>query len=183
MAFRSGVATQISGSVVYLNNTVNWALTLILAALASLTISDIPSAQFQGVFFAALLIAVFHFFIRACKAYLNVIRFSLLDRETLSQIESGNWIDAVQIIRNYYYNWLSPLPLHQVVSKVLFELGFFYFFAIVLGLVVYFTFSQGTSLYFPLIAIGFSMIEVYFGLFKSPYFRNVEVNELAQRTK
>lgn len=183
MSFRSGLATQINGSVIYLNSTVNWALTLILAALASLTIASSPSAHVLGVFFSALLVVVLHFFVRACKAYINVIRFSLLDRETLALIEVENFHDAAQIIRDYYCDWQSPLALSQVVSKVLFELGFLYFFAIVVGQVVFITLFQGAPIYLPLAAIAFSLVEIYFGLYLSPYFRTVKVNKLAQRTK
>lgn len=183
VSFRSGLATQISGSVVYLNSTINWSVSLVLAGIASFGLSDKVSVQDRFYFQCAIIVFLIHFFSRSCKAYLNVIRFSVLDRETIRFLKNGQHASAAELINSLYVEWKSPLPLSLVLQKCTFELGYVYFFAITISHAAYLMELNTTSLLVMGLTLIICAFEIWIGVLRSPYFRTPHQSTLARESR
>ena len=118
-----------------LDASINWALTLTLAELAFVVNEVIVkgAASVDERILDLVLAAIglggamcFHFSIRAAKNYLNLIRFSKLEREAIRcnfKIGSYSVEHLMRAIQSYHIEWRSPLGLRVIAKKVLFEFG------------------------------------------------------------
>lgn len=121
-----------------LNSSINWALTLIIGVIAFVaqSISGSPSDNILALallILAVSLLMLVHFGVRTAKSYLNLLRFSLLEAATLRHLLDGN--NKAAPIRNsiklYHLQWHRPITNGRIISKILFEFGFFYLFIII----------------------------------------------------
>lgn len=127
-----------------LDMAVNWALTMTLAVLAfTLNLSVVMAdslkvhQRLELLMIIALCACILnHFSIRAAKSYLNVVRFSKLEREAVRlnlEIKPFSPTRFKKVVATYHLEWRSPLKGKTILRKILFELGFFYL-ALFLGI-------------------------------------------------
>jgi predicted branched-subunit amino acid permease len=173
--FASGLSTQISTSMTYLHTTITWAITVFVGVVGAIVISDsFPNGNLQ-LLLTVLFLVLAHLFIRTAKAYLNVMRFTALEKLLLQNLERGDYETCSRAIDTYYIRWVSPLPAWTVLWKTLLELGFAYMYAVIMGLFIYASISNPTRIIWLMAGahcvVGF---ELYFGLLRSSYLRKVE---------
>ena len=183
--FLAGLPSQIATNVAYLNGSINWSITVFIGGVgASIVQSDFPTPT-HTIFFSILLIAITHFFSRTCKAYINVIRFTTIEKVILSMIKDNDYEGAYEFIRKYYMEWASPLSPKTVLVKGLFELGYAYFFIIISAFIWYCIINADYQYNLYIVVATFMAVisEVLIGLLNSPYFKKVEPVELAVRQR
>lgn len=181
------LGSLIDSNMTYLHSTLSWAVTILVGALG-FTISRNSFPDHQAFITSLVLLPIIgHFAVRTGKAYLNVVRYGALEKHILLSLlndkDLNAWIDNRARILSYHCDWSSPLKLGSVIYKLLFELGFFYFFGITLGLSLYILITVGFSWYLMaelLVAISLLVLEIWLGLLKSAYFRTVRPDEIAQ---
>ena len=188
--YLSHLGSLIDSNMTYLHSTLSWAVTILVGSLGFiLSRSSFPDHQ-SFIISLALLPILGHFAVRTGKAYLNVVRFGALEKHILLSFleneDSDVWTENKVRILNYHCNWSSPLKLSSVIYKLLFELGFFYFFGITLGLLLYILITVGFSWCFIaefLVSIFLLILEIWLGLLKSAYFRNFKPDKIAQEQR
>lgn len=180
---------QITNSLDYLHNAINWGL-VVLSGTLVVVLTSVPYRD-STTLPALLIILVLcvHFFCRTARAYINVIRFSLVHRAITNRVLSINAlsseIDPIEAIRTYVVQWKLPLRRADVFRKVLFELGYGYLVFIDLALIVYVIMTTRPRLpAWCLVGIAIVLISVELTVFvKSPYMRNPVPNEDAIRDR
>lgn len=189
--YYSSLTRKINASLTYLHHTITWALTITIAGIGwIITGNDFPNEK--GMLLSLiLLIFISHFFVRAGKAYINVVRYASLQRRItynklgIHESLGANNISALtQHILSLDLEWSSPLRATTVIKKLLTEFGFGYFFVFTASITIY------SLIKIPIILINFAflkgtiiiiILEIVFGLIHSPYLRKVEVDLLAER--
>lgn len=175
-----------------LHNATNWGLTLATTALVIV----LSREQFPDMFSLYTLLITFiianHFFTRTLKGYINVIRWSLIQREIMTLHLQSEVIDKAvaenqlkELINKYHIKWHLPLKRRDVFIKGLFELGYGYILVGILGVTIYVinTISiQTFDLVFIVISVVIAIFE-HFLLIRSPYMRNILINESARNQK
>lgn len=170
-----------SANMTYLHTTLNWTVTLLVGgAIAVMIRSEFP----DPLGFAALLLMLIvtgHFCVRTAKAYTNIIRWTTLERLLLKLVLEDD-LDQRQLlmealkrdVEKYHVRWVCPLSWQTLVYRVLVELGFGYFFVIVIGLTVFSMFNvcmqwwMWAGLFLTLV---FLAGEYWLGGARSVYFR------------
>lgn len=147
MAFSANCRQATEASLAQLNNSVNWAMTLTLAVsgfiIQSVLTADAPYTDFKLLVLIGLELLGFallaNFFARTAKSYLNVIRFSLVERQALRACFeiSGSIYRLTHDTEEYYVEWGNPISIKRTIQKVLLEFGFVYWFLINIALTVY----------------------------------------------
>lgn len=186
------LGSLIDTNMTYLHSTVGWAMALLLGGV--LFVASRP--QFPDhvgfLLLLLLLLVLAHFAVRTSKAYLNVIRWTTLEkyvvRGALAEQEDADWDDVRTKIVDYHGNWASPLSYGDIVHKLVFELGFGYFFVAIGGLLVYTVVTIGRDLIWVLfleflLAFGILSVEVWMGLVRSGYMRSLRPDWLARRDR
>ena len=87
--YYTSLSTTAATNVQYLNTTVAWSLSLLTGGLAVIfSRESFPDENTVFIIYILYIILV-HFFIRACKAYVNMIRFTTIEKiiidESLSE--------------------------------------------------------------------------------------------------
>ncbi|ESQ89768.1 hypothetical protein [Asticcacaulis benevestitus] len=203
--YYASLATTAATNVSYLNTTVAWAVSLMTGALALvLSHEKFPDKPSVGAL-AVLLIVIGHFFVRASKAYTNMMRFTTLEKSIIKSILNDECGDrTAKEIAQYHVGWHCPLPRRKIALKVLTELGFGYFFLIVIGLLIWTLFKSSPEwstcfglwiVYQPkcfssnqdafmglLTGVSFAIpiLEILWMFFRSPYFKNIDVLKIAK---
>jgi hypothetical protein len=180
---------QITNSLDYLHNAINWGL-VVLSGTLVVVLTNVPYRDTTTLpALLVILVLCVHFFCRTARAYINVIRFSLVHRAITNRVLSINAlsseIDPVEAIRTYIVQWKLPLRRVDVFRKVLFELGYGYPIVIDITLIVYVIVTAGPRLAaWFLVGIAVVLISVELTVFvKSPYMRNPVPNEDAVRDR
>ncbi|CCD94417.1 membrane hypothetical protein [Bradyrhizobium sp. ORS 375] len=178
--FAEAIPSHIEVSMNYLHNTINWSITVFAGGVGAIVINEkFPNINTE-ILTSILLLTLAHLFIRTSKAYLNVMRFTSLDKLIIRNTSLGHPEQCFSAIDRYYLNWASPLPVHTVVVKVLFELGFFYMWVALTGIFIYAAIkTQGEYWYLIIASHVGALLEFYFGLVKSPYFTTVDPFDIA----
>jgi hypothetical protein len=179
------LATLLDANMAYLHTTLNWAITILLGGVVFLASrSSFPDLiSYDGALI--MLVVLAHFAVRTSKAYLNVMRWSSIEKHILQATINNadeDWDIIKSNIIEYHCNWTSPLALKDVIWKVMFELGFFYLVSITILLIGYTLYHVQIS-YLTIshlaVAILFIIIEVWFGLLRSSYMRQVNPDPIA----
>ena len=189
--YHSFLTEAVSASLQYLHSTITWSLTITSAGLG-LIISQKSFPDFKSYIFSlALLLIICHFFVRAGKAYINVVRYAAIQRYIIyhklncSPNNCSNGLQPIDYyIKRYHLEWRCPLNRKTVVIKLITEFGFLYFFSIaILGLIYVICKIQHSDLTISIgIVVGIiSFYEIYNGLFLSPYMRETDVDNLAEK--
>lgn len=140
LAYLPANKASTEASIANMNSAINWALTLVIGfaafvAQALLSNQKALTREIGLVLLAMTGLAILmttHFAVRAAKSYLNVVRFSLVERVMISALASGHpssqtGMSSVEdTYCQYVRDWKSPLPRIVVFRKVMFELGFFW---------------------------------------------------------
>jgi hypothetical protein len=180
------LASLIDSNMTYLHSTLTWAVTILLGGLGFVvTRSSFPDhVSFVSVL--VLIVVLGHFAVRTAKAYLNIVRFGALEKHVLLSYlhdKPETWWQIRSRIIQYHCDWSSPLEFKSVAYKLLLELGFLYFFGIAIGLAIYILFAVGPTCYMMAGFVGALLLlalEIRVGLLRSPYFRSVRPDEIAQ---
>lgn len=135
-AYISSMREAAEQSLKSLDSSINWALTSTMATLAFSISAIIENVRMDGDVIGFLLSILgvcismqFHFAIRSAKNYLNILRFSKLEREAVKYAFKTEGADLSKLktaIIEYHIEWKSPVTLGCVAKKVVFEFGFFY---------------------------------------------------------
>jgi hypothetical protein len=175
LAFRSSTSAEVSTNMAYLHSTINWAVTLFAGGFATMLLQAGSSERSALALDAVLFVVTVHFFVRTSKAYINVMRFTSLDKALLHHIAHGEYDEGYQLLHIYYINWISPVAASTVLYKTLIEFGFLYLFTALIAIGAYLHYKTGVDPLITLVPIGvISFLEVRYGLLKSPYLRIVE---------
>ena len=144
-SFLRFLATEKSTAVNRMHTSFNWAFGILSIFIVG--IANRP--EFQKKYLSLFLLCVAfvlltHFFVRTAKDYLNQIRFAALEKACLaclfsirienSEIQVG---DISQKVDSYFIRWRSPKPLGNVLTKTLFDHGFFALFVVVLTMMIW----------------------------------------------
>jgi hypothetical protein len=179
-AFRSSLSSQISVAMTYLHNTTNWSLTIFAAGVGASVVQGRFPSDHSHIIISIILVVLAHFFVRTCKAYINVMRFTSLDKLMLANISTEEPARSYDLIDRYYIQWVCPISIKIILVKTLFELGFAYMWGVLLSLSIYALFYTGPAGLFVLIfAHGIAACEFYFSFLRSPYVARVEPLEIA----
>jgi len=180
----SSLSTMASTNVQYLNTTVAWALSLTTGAIAFILSRDAFPDAATLLVLSVLQVVLVHFFVRACKAYTSMMRFTTLEKMFLQyKIGQAKRVEIVEAIRKYHIGWRSPLPRTKIATKILFELGFLYHLMFIVGMYIWVLVSVDVPLAFVWVAaasIFVSVVELSYTFLRSPYFREPEVLALAK---
>lgn len=183
------LASLIDSNMTYLHSTLTWAVTVLLGTLGFVAARNSFPDQVTYVSLLILMLILGHFAVRTGKAYLNVMRFGTLEKHLISSYlneKSKTWPEIKSLILQYHCDWSSPLSFRYVVYKLLFELGFIYFFGIVVGLIFYTLFIidfQWHLIWELIITLLLLVIEIWLGLLRSSYFRNIKQDKIAQKQR
>lgn len=185
-SYLAHLASLIDSNLTYLHSTLTWAITILLGGLGFVVTRSTFPDRFSIAFLAVLMIVLGHFAVRTAKAYLNVARFGSIEKEVLicavSECDETSKERVRAAVREFHCEWVSPLGLWPVVYKLLFELGFVYFFGIVTALAVYCVARVGVdcmSLGLMGGAIIVLTLEIWLGLVRSAYFHTVTSEEIS----
>ena len=180
------LASLLDSNLTYLHSTLTWAITLLLGGVGVVVARPTFPDRTGVIALLVLAVVVGHFAVRTAKAYLNVMRWSSLEKRIirgfLTTVEEITWESDRDKILQYHCSWESPLGFGAVAYKVLFELGFAYFWGIALGLLFYsLTVVPVTRDIVGAIlgALIVLVVEVWLGLLRSAYLRRVRVDGLA----
>lgn len=193
--YYSSLSEEKQTSIQELQNGTNWSVTLITAGLLLVITSNLFPSFTSLIVLCFVWVVSIHLLNRTLKGYINVVRWSLLQR-TITQLklggstssdrtESENWERAFHIIEKYHLNWCLPLKRRDVIYKGLFELGYGYILVSIVAGIIFNTIAIGLSLYATLLialTILISLVEIVIFL-RSPYLRNVEFSENARRQR
>ncbi|MBI4657258.1 MAG: hypothetical protein HY735_00155 [Verrucomicrobia bacterium] len=181
------LAAEFDTSMTYLHTTLNWAITAFLGVIAVVLARSSFPDRLSYVMLLILLVMLGHFAVRTGKAYLNVIRWTTLERHILKAFLDQSDVGAIfPMIERYHYAWNSPLAVKDLAYKLLFELGFVYFAILMVGLIVFVFCSIGCDLWM-LIELGVALVllsfEIWSGLLRSAYLREISVDPLARKLR
>jgi hypothetical protein len=184
------LASLLDSNMSYLHTTLNWAVTVLLGGIVFVATRPTFPDGLGLVGLEILFVVLGHFAVRTAKAYLNVIRWSSLEKHILGAIindaDQAGWKTIKGKILSYHYEWKSPLTARDIAQKVLLELGFFYFFAVVLALIIYAAHSVGIGVEVVISFIVTSalfVLEISIGLLRSNYMRTIEGDVLARSNR
>jgi hypothetical protein len=139
--YLSSLTLSIDTNMSYLHETLTWSVTVLSAGIG-IVLGRASFPDITGIMILLLLIIMMgHFAVRTGKAYMNVMRFSTLEKMVvksyLNNDEEAQWEKNFKLIIAYHCEWQNPLAFTSVAKHVLFNLGFVYFLGISLSLVVY----------------------------------------------
>jgi hypothetical protein len=184
-SFYRTIAQSVDINMTYLNQTVNWSITIFAGALGAAIVQEkFPNFNTQ-ILLAILLVVISHFFVRCSKAYINVMRYTSLDRYIIAAMALSDYEVAFGAIVKYHVQWVSPLAARTVLYKAFVEFGFIYMWLVVAGLYAYALYEAWSisALVLVIIAHVLMGIEIYIGLIRSPYLAKVEPMEVAERLR
>jgi hypothetical protein len=190
-AFYKECGREVTLAYTTLNQMKNWAMLIAAAAISGLSFGTSAQSYPNVPLFTGVVVVyafVLRFFIRAILCYINLARWNRLQADCVSlkliqrPSKAGADGEAHQSaethlredVRNYYYEWLSPMDRKtQVLSNL--KLGFALLFALPLFFMVWGVFSLWTH---PIVrglaffAIGDTAVEVN-DFVKSKFFDDV----------
>ncbi|GAA3742121.1 hypothetical protein GCM10022225_27140 [Plantactinospora mayteni] len=186
-SYLESLAAEKAGSLAELQNATTWGLTIITTgALFILGRSNFPDF-FSLLGLLALIVLGTHFTTRAAKGYINVARWSLIQRTLLTALADGrgDFADFEHALRTYHLSWALPLRRRDIAWKSLVELGFGYIFIGLIGSIIYcMTALRPAAVnYIALVAAAlFSSFDVYVFM-RSPYMRQRVPHPNARRLR
>lgn len=133
------LSEEITHALDQLHNATNWGLTLVTAGLLAVIARDGFPDDISVYGLSVLLVLCGHFSVRGMKGYINVIRFSLIQKLALSYRlaakGAGPELLALEhAIRAYHVSWYLPITRRTVYWKGSTELGFGYILVLLVGL-------------------------------------------------
>jgi hypothetical protein len=181
------LATEKATSVNELQNPTSWGLTTVTAGtLFFVGRSEFPD-QISLLGLLVLAVLATHFTTRAMKGYINVVRWSLLQRLFLrSHLEPAFHQDEVKrAVFSYHVMWSLPLRGRDIVWKAVFELGFGYIFALLIGAISYSVAVLPVRWYdWALLVATVALIAFELAVFiRSPYMRARDPDADARRLR
>ena len=187
------LAQQLSSGREDFNTGMNWAITSLGVVLGLvLTSSSFPDLT-SWILTLTLILICSHFATRSARSYLNILRWALILRKA-TQLElarlkgsSGSEINALKhdfysALENYHITWASPIKKRELMSKIIFEFGFGYFYLIFSGLLIWI----GTSVSFTNVYIYSGIVGILLViwewtiLFRSLYLKKIVASEDAK---
>ncbi len=184
------LVAQTSTSMNYLHTTISWTTTLLPVGVALIVASESFPDPFSLIGLLFIFIIMNHLAVRTAKAYLNVMRYSTLQKQilklTLESGEESDWQNLKKKILQYDFEWISPLPLGDLIYKVFMELGFVHYYLIIILLLLYTLFNiewDPNLLGVALLGLFFTVTEFWLGLKRSVYLRKILVDPLSQEQR
>lgn len=177
-----------------LHSPTNWGLTLTTSALLLvITRQGFPDSISLYILLIILLMGT-HFFIRTVKGYINLLRFTFLQRAiaeaiirdiTAGSVKHEHVSGLINLIDQYHLKWLLPLPRIEVFKKGLFELGYGYILGLAIVTLAYTVASISmTRNEWVIAGVVLAAIAVEISLLlRSSYMRTVAPNERARSMK
>jgi hypothetical protein len=174
-----------------LHSPTNWGLTLTTSALLLvITRQAFPDSISLYILLVILLMGT-HFFTRTVKGYINLLRFTFLQRAiaeamirdtTSGCVEHEHVSGLINLIDQYHVRWLLPLRRIEVFTKGLFELGYGYILGSVIVTLAYTVASVSMSRNEWVIAgvVLAAIVGEISLLLRSSYMRTVAPNERAR---
>ncbi|MCJ7448353.1 MAG: hypothetical protein MUO72_11745 [Bacteroidales bacterium] len=181
----------LSTSLEYLHNTVNWGVVTTIGIVAAIFVREqFPDLLSWALLWFALPITL-HFGVRTAKAYINVMRWSSIQRHVQIHIMNNppdecDFLRVIEIIEKYHTHWVSPLARIDVIYKTLLEMGYGYFLFFHSALLIYVgTKIEITGPTFVIATLGFLFVilEAFLFLFKSPYLASISVDPETHRLR
>jgi hypothetical protein len=184
--YYAGLTEKLNASIEYLHSAIAWSITLTVAGVSViLTQARFPNER-SLVLGVMLSLFLNHFGVRAAKGYLNVVRFAAIQRRLtawqLSRSE-GDLNRLIEHIRSLDLAWCSPVRKRVVLYKIIFECGYGYFYALTIGTIIYTLATIQATVADILLTIAgavVQLLELYFGLLRSPYLRTIARDEIAE---
>lgn len=180
---------SVSQSLDQLHQATNWGITLISVGLvAVLTQFSFPSPEATIALIAVAALNQ-HFMNHALKGYLNVMRFSTIQKTILDELNASDTSlgRSRQKIVDYHVRWMSPLSRKSVFLKGYVELGFGYLLVVnlAMGLISLSQGGQPRNLLecFGLVGVFAALVIESVALNFSPYLRQVQVDRLARNQR
>ncbi len=185
--YYSTLTSQLGINITYLNQINTWSLTLLTIAVGYI----LARAPFPDKISLILCIVLWnlgvHLATRAGKAYVNVMRFTVIERDFQAYIFGQRTREAagplLESIKTYHWRWASPVSRGIVLKKLLFELGFLYVLGSILALWSYAAWVQYPSrwvIWASGIAFTISAFDLYFNLLHSAFLSTVVVHDRAR---
>lgn len=188
----SALASDRNVAMAYLHQSNTWQITIFSGALFSCFVQDSFPSVVTLLIASVALVSTANFLTRSAKAYLNIVRWSTIERAILhlmtcddvneTEILTEKAWEAVEI---YHINWSSPLNRRDVLVKVMFEFGYFFQIAALL-FVMSASLLNGCDIVGISIFVGMiflSMAEIFFGFWRSPYFAKIQSDETTKSLK
>lgn len=176
-------------SLNYLHSSINWSLTLVTAGVAFQASARSEFLDRNIVYILpAFIIIITHFFVRSAKGYINIMRYSTIQKMIISYTTYSSFrIDEIRdCVETLDAQWASPIRMGTILYKLMFEFGFLYFYAFIVmfSAIMHPAIDLSCANIVVLTAgVVFAVLEVYFGLYRSPYLSKIKVYDLAQRLR
>lgn len=181
------LASLIDTNMTYMHTTITWTVTLTLGVIAVVLARPSFPDDISFIMILILLVMLGHFIVRTGKAYLNIMRWSTLEKyilkASLDQADETDYAVIFHHIEDYHYSWKSPISIKDLTYKLLFELGFAYFGILSIGLLAFIAYKVGVDEWMLIeiaVTIGLITFEIWVG-FRSSYLKNVTVDPLARK--
>jgi hypothetical protein len=182
--YLSNLSSSIDTNMTYLHSTLSWSVTVLFGGIG-IVLARPSFPDVTGIMILLLLVILIgHFTIRTGKAYMNVMRFTNLEKMVISSYLKSDtetqWENNFKRIIEYHCEWKNPLTFTAVAKHVLFKLGFVYFLGVSVGLVAYSIWKIGFDIevtIFVIITAFIFVLEIWFGFIKSDYFKGFEIHK------
>jgi len=169
-----------------------WTLTVSLAAVITIiNAGSFPSDKSLMLLCATILLTS-HFMVRAMKGYINVVRFSALNRAVVDLVltpgpqRAARFGEVREKFQEYNQEWRLPIKRYHVWVKTLTEFSFGYIFAGLAGLVAYNASIVVGTLQTRVVCItiiSLAVAELANFNFRSPYMQPGRIDEAMVRTR
>lgn len=133
-----GLSTEKQSSLEQLHQATNWGLTIITTAVLVTIVRGSFPDHASVVLLSITLVAGWHYFVRALKGYINVMRY-LLVQSGVIDYKLGNLPleEAQSRVETYHRDWKLPIGRGEVFLKGIVELGFGYLLIVNLAALIY----------------------------------------------
>ncbi len=181
---------SISRSLTYLHTTINWALTASTAAIGIIFAQQLINKSSGIIILILVAILITHFFSRSCKTYINVMRYSGIQKHIehfiIKDQSRFEYERILKIIYELDVLWYCPIKPRTIIYKVSVEFGYLYVYLIIYTTIIYALSVTNTGNWAHILVIFgtiFCIFEIYVNLFRSPYLRTVRVDDLIENQR
>lgn len=192
------LSAQVSANVAYLNQTVSWSVGIVTASIGFFITQKVIGADDSthlSTYLATLVVVVFlvHFMGRGIRAYVNVMRFSMLSRMVIDLRIRAKGIDEPPLdqlaelkrsIALYDVKWVCPVSWPTITRKFFGELGFGLMFFVMVASAMCSVWTLPISISLPAALATFGAISMdVFRLKCGSYFKEIEPHPMAENLK